>query len=198
MLGYQLHPTSHIGLAWIAPKRLILEEGATIGHLTVCKGLDELHLEHHSTIGRLNWITGYPSTGVEYFADDLGRRPQLVLGQHASITHRHLLDCTAAVTFGEFSTMAGWRSQLLTHSIDLATSRQTAAPIEVGRYCFVGTDCVILGGSRLPDMSVLGAKSLLNKAYSKQFCLYGGTPARPIRSLDRAMAYFLRETGAVR
>ena len=36
----------------------------------------------------------------------------------------------------------------------------TAAPITIGDYCFVGTNCVLLGGSVLPSYSVLAAKSL--------------------------------------
>src|SRR6202030_2082577 len=139
------------------PTKLILEEHATIGHFTVCKGMDLVHLKAYASIGRLNWITGYPSSSRRFFDYDTDRRPELVLGAHAAITSRHLIDCTAAVTIGDFTTVAGWRSQLLTHSIDLEVGRQTSKPIEVGRYCFIGTDCVLLGGSELPDFSVLGA-----------------------------------------
>ncbi|HEX4638202.1 MAG TPA: hypothetical protein VH170_01815, partial [Chthoniobacterales bacterium] len=37
--GYQIHPSCHIGLAWISPDRLIMEEGSRIDHLTVCKSI---------------------------------------------------------------------------------------------------------------------------------------------------------------
>jgi hypothetical protein len=56
---------------------------------------------------------------------------------------------------------------------------------------------VLLGGSALPACSVLGAKSLLNRAYTEQYQLYGGVPAKPIKALPKTMAYFQRKTGYV-
>ena len=58
--GYILHPTSRIGLSWILPRELIMEERSTIGHLTLCKNISLLHLKAHSCIGNGNWITGFP------------------------------------------------------------------------------------------------------------------------------------------
>ena len=55
----------------------------------------------------------------------------------------------------------------MTHSIDLAAGRQASAPVVIGEYGFVGTNCVLLGGSVLPERCVLGAKSLLNKAWTE-------------------------------
>ncbi len=45
-----------------------------------------------------------------------------------------LIDCTARVRIGAFATIGGFRSQLLTHSIDFEAGRQTAEPIEIGEY----------------------------------------------------------------
>jgi len=196
--GFRIHPTARIGLAWIAPDRLVMEEHASIGHLTVCKGLELLHLKAHSLIGRGNWITGFPIGNAAFFAHQKDRHPQLVLGEHAAMTHRHLIDCTASVTVGRFTTVAGYGTQVLTHSIDLQESRQHAEPISIGAYCFVGTNCVLLGGCVLPDYSVLGAKSLLNKAHTDTHHLYGGVPATPIKALPAGLAYFRRPTGFVR
>jgi hypothetical protein len=39
---------------------------------------------------------------------------------------------------------------------------------------------------------VLGAKSLLNKAYSEPLHLYAGVPARPIKPLPADWKYFQR------
>jgi acetyltransferase-like isoleucine patch superfamily enzyme len=75
--------------------------------------------------------------------------------------------------------------------------RQSSAPVTIGDYAFVGTDCVLLGGSSLPDHSVLGAKSLLNKQYSEPFWLYAGNPARPVNRLSEDMGYFRRQVGFV-
>jgi hypothetical protein len=55
----------------------------------------------------------------------------------------------------------------------------------------------LLGGSSLPERSVLGAKSLLNKQYECKFWLYAGTPAKPVKELERDLAYFSRTVGRV-
>ena len=102
------------------------------------------------------------------------------------------------MTLGPFTTFAGFQSQILTHSIDLAASRQSSQPVTVGAYCFVGTNCVLLGGAALPDYSVLGAKSLLNKAFTDTHTLYGGVPARALAPIPaEGTAYFHRTEGSV-
>jgi acetyltransferase-like isoleucine patch superfamily enzyme len=195
--GYRLHHTSRIGFSLIYPDYLYMEEHSTIGHFTVCKGVKRLCMGAHSTIGRGNWITGFPAANKTFFAHQTDRVPELIIGAQSAITHRHIIDCTNAVHIGEFTTVAGYRSQVLTHSIDLMDCRQSSAPITIGDYCFVGTDCVLLGGSVLPSYSALGAKSLLNKAHTQTHCLYAGVPARPVKSLEPDMKYFQRDIGFV-
>ncbi|MDP9100064.1 MAG: acyltransferase [Verrucomicrobiota bacterium] len=195
--GYSIHPSSRIGFAWILPRRLIMEEGSRIGHLTLCKNIDLLHLGAHAMIGQLNWITGFPSGSSRHFAHQPDRRPELSVEAHAAITSRHLLDCTARVRIGAFATIGGFRSQLLTHSIDFDAGRQMAEPINIGEYCFTGTNSVVLGGSSLPHHSILGAQSLLNKKWDEAYRLYAGVPAKPLKELSSEMKYFTRTEGFV-
>ncbi len=198
MLGYEIHAQARIGYSWVYPERLVMKAGARIGHLNVCKGMALLQLGEYSIIGNLNWISGFPfGTGSRHFADQESRRPELILGEHSALTNCHLIDCTNRVTIGRFTTMAGFRSQILTHSIDLERSHQSSAPVEIGEYCFVGTSCVLLRGSSLPNFSVLGAASLLNKAYSETHYLYAGAPARPVQPLADSLKYFQRSVGYV-
>ena len=70
-------------------------------------------------------------------------------------------------------------------------------PIHSGTYCFVGSNCVILGGSVLPNHSVLGALSLLNTAHSQSWGLYAGQPAQWRKPIAPDAAYFSRERGFV-
>lgn len=197
LLGYEIHPTARIGWSWIYPDRLEMGAGAHIGSLTLCKGISLLKLGEKSRLGNLNWITGFPADCTTFFKDELDRRPELVIADQASITHRHLIDCTNSVRIGRFATFAGFRSQILTHSIDLQLCRQTSKPVTVGEYCFVGTGCILLGGSSLPDRSVLAAGSVLNKSYSETCQLYAGSPARAMKPLPEESPYFHRPTGYV-
>ena len=196
--GYEIHPMARIGRSWVMPGRLVMEAGTRIGSGTVCKGLELVEMEEGAHLGNLNWITGLPTGGGRYFLHQPERRPELRMGRHSSVTNRHLIDCTGAVSIGAFATLAGFQSQILTHSIDLAAGRQASAPVGIGEYCFVGTNCVLLGGSVLPERSVLGAKSLLNKAWTEGGMLYGGVPAKVVRKLPvEEMAYFRRSEGWV-
>lgn len=203
LLHFEIHSTCRIGISWVLPQHLLMEPFARIGHFSVCKGLETMHLAQHATIGNGNWITGYPRghpmTFAEpsHFAHQPERRPELLVGEHGAITNRHIIDCTTSVHIGKFATIAGFGSQILTHSISLEEGRQTSAPVTIGEYCFVGTNVVVLSGSTLPAYSVLGAKALLNKSYSETYHLYGGVPARPLRELGEDLAYFRRTTGFV-
>lgn len=196
-LGYEISATSRIGLSWIYPRKLVLKEGARIGHLTICKDIDLLQVGESASIGNLNWITGFPSGTIGHFAHQTDRRPELILSENSAITNRHLIDCTEYIHIGAFATVAGFASQLLTHSINLEKSRQEAYPISIGTYCFVGTNCILLGGSTLPDYSVLGAKSLLNRGSTATYTLYGGVPAKAIKTLPETYLYFQRKSGYV-
>ena len=199
LCGYRIARTAAIS-RWslVLPVRLEMGEGSNIGPFTVCKSMSLLRLEEKVRIGAFNWITAFPAgTGSRHFDLDTDRKPQLIVERHAAITSRHLIDCTDEVRIGAFTTFAGYRSQILTHSIDLKQSRQRCKPVRIGEYCFVGTGCILLGGSSLPDRSVLGAHSLLASAPEATGYLYGGVPAKPIKAIDAEDLYFSRATGFV-
>lgn len=196
--GYDIHPTARIGLAWIFPAKLEMAAGCHIDHFSVAIHLDAIKMEAKSTIGRGNWITGFSTKSNSlHFRHQIGRRAELVLGESSAITKNHHLDCTNLIEIGPFSTIAGYQSQLLTHSINVVENRQDSEPIYIGAYTFLGTNVVVLGGSVLPSYSVLAAKSLLNKNYSEEWMLYGGVPAKPIKVIPKDAKYFSRKDGFV-
>lgn len=195
--GFSFAPGSRVGLSLLLCRSVNLGPDASIGHLNFLKNLSRVTLGEASSIGNLNWITGFPQIDSPHFAAEPDRLPELILGRHSAITNRHLIDCTNRVTIGDFSTFAGFRSQILTHTIDIVAGRQSSRPVAIGDYCFIGTDSVLLGGSVLPSYSVLGAKSLLNKAYTQTHRLYGGVPARELSELPADAAYFTRQQGFV-
>jgi acetyltransferase-like isoleucine patch superfamily enzyme len=191
--GFSIHPSARIGLAWIFPKQLVMAANSKIDHFTVAIHLDRIEMEENASIGRSNWITGFPTySDSPHFKHQEDRRAELILKESASVTKKHHIDCTSSISIGRFATIAGYQSQLLTHSIDLFENRQHSEPILIGDYAFVGTNVVVLGGASLPSCSVLGAKSLLNKAYSDAWAVYGGVPARKVADLPTGSKYFSR------
>ena len=120
--GYKIAKSAHIGLSFIYPKYLEMREGASIGHLNVAVHLEELILGENSSIGRQNWITGFPMSNKRHFARNAKRRASLIVGKESAITKQHHLDCTDLISIGDYTTIAGYRSTFLTHAIDVYES----------------------------------------------------------------------------
>ncbi len=194
--GYELAPDARIGLSYIFPGELVMASQSRIGHLNVAIHLGRVQCGEHSIIDRGNWITGHPPQGA-HFRQREGRDPSFILGAHAAVTKSHIIDCTDRVEIGPFTTVAGYHSQFITHGIDLDSSRQDCRPIRIGAYCLVGTRVTVIGGAQLPDRSVLGGGSLLNKAHTEECTLYAGQPALRRKALDPQAAYFTRQSGFV-
>jgi acetyltransferase-like isoleucine patch superfamily enzyme len=196
LCNYSIPRDARIGLSIIGCTSLRMGASSRIGHFNVVKGIG-VTLGENALIGEFNWISGLPADNRRHFREETDRLPALTVERHAALTSRHYIDCSNLVHIGEFTTVAGTRSQILTHAIDVRRNRQLSAPVHVGRYCFVGTGCVILKGSRLPDYSVLAANSCLSRSFEETFGLYSGVPATRVRDLDRDALYFHRQQGFV-
>lgn len=196
--GFKIHPKAHIGFAYIYPENLYMASGSRIGHATVCKGLAMLWMGEESIIGRLNWISAIPkSSQSPFFSAQSRREPRLVLGAHSAVTNRHLIDCSDQVIIGKYTTVAGYSSQLLTHSIDINHSRQVASPIKIGAYCFIGSRSVFLPGTSVPTRSIVGAGAVVCAKLKHPYSLYAGVPARYIKHIQTDALYFTRSTGFI-
>ena len=189
---YKIHPTARIGLSYIYPEHLIMGEGTRIGHLNVAIHLEKIQMDKNCSISQKNWITGFPLKDKSNFQDFPDRKPYLIMKEDSSITKQHHIDCTDMVIVGEFTTIAGYGTQILSHSFSLEKNSQACAPIQIGHHCWVGTRSIILPGSVLPPQSVLGAGAVLQRKYTEPFVLYGGVPAKPIKKMDETYEFFHR------
>lgn len=195
---YEIHPSARIGYSFVYPKRLVMKEGSRIDHFTMAIHLDHIEIGRNSKIGRSNWITGFPTGGrSKHFLHQVSRKSELIIGEESAITKGHHIDCTNQIHIGSFVTIAGYKTQILTHSIDIVEGRQDSKPVVIGDYCFVGTSCILLGGAALPDFSVLAAGSMLAKKYENSHTIYGGVPARAVKTVPVDCRYFTRKSGFV-
>ena len=67
IFNFEIHPTARIGYSILLCKKLELHSNTKIRHLNFCKKIDKIVLKEYSTIGSLNFITGF-STGNNDFA----------------------------------------------------------------------------------------------------------------------------------
>jgi len=194
LFGWQIDRSARIGWSlFVGVRRVRLGPRARIGHFTVFRDLNHLELGADSSIGEWNWITAARELLATPGGDEAG---VLKIGEHSAVTSRHHLDCTSGVTVGAFSTVAGERSTILTHQIDISQSRQVWRPVRIGRDCHVGSDVRVAPGSLIPDRCAIAMGSVVAGVLEEPGMLYGGVPARPIKELGKA-AYFSRKKARV-
>lgn len=195
LLGYEIHQSAKLSrLCLVVADHVVVDSGAAIGVGSIIKCVG-LVLSEHAIVGRNNRV--YSPAAIRPI--DTTESGYLRLERHSALTHGHLLDVSGGIRIGEYATVAGHGSQLLCHSIDLRSSTQISRRIEIGAYAFVGTRSVLLGGSALPERSVLGAGSVLRESYTVGLTLFSGVPATAIRSLEPGeYGYMTRVEGVVR
>jgi acetyltransferase-like isoleucine patch superfamily enzyme len=174
----RIHPSVfwHVGV-------LRMAEGAYIGPLNFFRELTRVELGEQADVGQLNWF----SAQAQYVEQaDPEHAASLVVRRGATVTARHYLDCAGGVRLEEFAAIGGVRSTVLTHSANVHDWGQQAAPITVGRNSLVLSNCVMLGGSSVPDRCVVAAGATVVKPLLEEGKLYGGVPARVIGDLAGA------------
>jgi acetyltransferase-like isoleucine patch superfamily enzyme len=193
---YEVDGSARIGLCFLDAKDVLIGPGCRIGHFTVVRRLPQLVLADHATIGQWNWITcGEFFTGGR---SEVPPPPQqgLFIERHAALTSRHYVDCAGGVFIGQFTTVAGVRSTLLTHQIDLE-ARQVCKPIRIGDYCYIGSDVKFVPGACVPDRCIIGMGAVVVGTLPECGGLYAGVPARYLRPVE-AGEYFTRAVGRAR
>ena len=185
-LGWDIHPTAHIGRSMLLVGHVSMGPNSSIGSFNMFRGLDEVRLGEHASIATRNWIA------APAYARQLLTTAQrvLILGDYAMITVGHEIDCSDRVEFAEHARVAGFHSQILTHSLNLMTDRWITGPVELGERCVVMSACILQNGSRVPARSVVSAGSVVTTKLSKEQTFYRGNPAVAVRRLPDNLAYY--------
>ena len=174
--------------------------GASIGPLNVIRDLEELRLAEGASIATRNWITGLPRCAEpadDVFPHSPNRRPSLVMGKHAMITVAHDIDCSDRVEIGDYSSLAGFRCTILTHSLNLVRDRFVTGPVEIGAHSAVMSGSTLLSGTRVPPRCIVSAGSVVNTPLTEELTFYSGNPAEAVRSLPDTLGFFHRGEGGV-
>lgn len=61
----------------------------------------------------------------------------------------------------------------------------SAAPISIGRFCWIGMNATILPSVQLGDFTIVGAGSVVSKSFIEGYCVIAGNPAKIIKHLDK-------------
>jgi len=196
-LNVKIDKSAHVGFSIILARSGRMDKNSKIMNLTFINEIDKFIMREDSKIGSKNWITGSSAELKKGYAASPNRKCEFILGVHARITGNHHFDCNGGVYIGDFTTIAGKDSQVLTHGIDLVENVQKAGSVEIGDFCFVGTKSLFLMNSSLPDYSLLAAGALVNKRHQDSYGIYAGVPAKKVKILPKESKYFHRKHGNV-
>jgi acetyltransferase-like isoleucine patch superfamily enzyme len=163
--------------------------GAFIGGRNVITNLNELRMGEGATIGSGNMMKGWWDHPTDALTE---RNPSVYLGDHSQIASYHYIDCVDTVELGEHAALAGFRSTVLTHSIDIVRDRYVTGPVVIGPYAGVMSGCMLLAGTAVPPRSIVSAGSVVTTKLKQELSLYRGNPAEPIRALPKTLAYLRR------
>jgi acetyltransferase-like isoleucine patch superfamily enzyme len=108
------------------------------------------------------------------------------------ITMAHEIDCSDRVEIGDYSSLAGFRCTVLTHSLNLVRDRFVTGPVEIGAHAAVMSGSTLLSGTRVPPRTVVSAHSVVNTPLSDELTFYSGNPAVAVRSLPETLGFFHR------
>jgi acetyltransferase-like isoleucine patch superfamily enzyme len=192
LFGYRIGRGVRIGLVILDADSVELGDGTEIGHLNLITRVGSFTTGKSVRIGRLNIIRGGERVRLGDYAEvmrlnvlnaipdhDCTTSPtsRLEIGRGAVVVSGHRIDFTDQVTIGQNVIIGGRNSSLWTHN------RQSTAPIEIGDFCYLGSEVRLAPGARLAERSILGLGSVLAGAIDTPGSLVGGVPARVLRPL---------------
>ena len=192
LFSFRIGPRVRIGVSVLDADRLELAEGAAIGHFNLITRVKHLEVGSHGLIGSLNVIRGgRVSLGAYAHVmrfnvlnaipdHDCTTSPEsaLDIAPGAVITSGHRLDFTDRIRLGRNVIVGGRNSSLWTHN------RQETAPIDIGDFCYLGSEVRLAPGAKLPDECILGMGAVLTGEIKEARSLVAGVPAKVIRPLD--------------
>lgn len=90
----------------------------------------------------------------------------------------------------------GWYSKLYTlqHDVNSPIHKSIGKKIIVESNCWIATSTIILPGCHLNEGSVIATGAVVSKD-TVAFTVYGGVPAKPIKSRSKMLNYALTEPG---
>jgi acetyltransferase-like isoleucine patch superfamily enzyme len=96
------------------------------------------------------------------------------------------IEASNGVTIGDYTNIAPNVGILSAdHNLIDNTIVEVTTPINIGKFCWLGMNCVILPGVVLGDFTVVGAGAVVTKSFPNGYCVIGGVPAQILKLIDK-------------
>ena len=195
LIGAHIDSSARIGLSMVDSDALDMGPGSRIGHFTVFRGLRRTRLGAGARVGNFNWITA--ATVFRSQATETSEHGCFTLGRESAISGRHYIDCSGGVIVGEYSSLGGVGSSILSHQVNFSEGIQTAETTRIGDRCFVSSNVCVVAGASIPSRSIVAMGAVVVGRLEHSGSLYGGVPARELRTNVDTGRWFRRTRGFV-
>lgn len=109
----------------------------------------------------------------------------LTFGAKLTFNGDCFFSCYDDITFGN-DIICGWNTSFATtngHAVYVdGEEKQKTAPILIGNHVWLGSDCSVAKGVRIADHTIVSHHSMVLKSLDTPHAIYGGYPARLIRT----------------
>ena len=121
----------------------------------------------------------------------IGNRSRLILGYDVSLNSNCYIHCVGGVKIGDCVTIS-YGCMILSSGLDtnnypniclVKDRKHVLQSVEIGDGVWLCAGCKVMPGVRIANKVIVGAGSVVTKDCDKEGWLYGGVPARPIKSL---------------
>lgn len=197
LFGYKIGKKFKLGFTILIVNKLEIGDSVTISHFNFIK-VDSLEMKDRAYVGVLNFIRGPIKIVLNKRAaigkNNVIRRSPLgisqgeahvYLGELTKITAFHFLDVTKSIKFGDFSVLAGIRSQLWTHGYVHAPEGpdrfRVDGEIIIGNNVYLGSGVMINPGVEIADTINVGGNSTISRSLTEP----GMYVSQPLRHLPK-------------
>ena len=114
---------------------------------------------------------------------DIGKHAVVNIGNNGYMSANVLMVVMNGLTIGDNCSI-GWNTQFLDedfHTLDYPEKKSADNNIVVGNNVWIGCNCFIYKGSRIPDGSVVAAYSIVKGVFNEDNVLLAGNPARLVK-----------------
>jgi acetyltransferase-like isoleucine patch superfamily enzyme len=191
--GYRIGRRVRIGIVFLDCERLTIGDDTRIAHGTAFLRCGDVRIGNHVSIGPLNLFRGGDRIELADYSqvirfnvinsipeNDCTNEPDssFYLGYGSVVTAEHRIDFTDRVSIGRHSIFGGRNSSIWTHN------RRAGVAVEIGNYCYVGSEIRMAPGARIPDCSIVGMGSVVTRPIEESYSMIAGVPARRRRALN--------------
>nr|WP_237392348.1 acyltransferase [Aurantiacibacter rhizosphaerae] len=88
------------------------------------------------------------------------------------------------ISIGDYTRIAA-NVGIVSSNHSLLDARQhEISRVDIGKYCWLGINSVVLPGVTLGDYCIVAAGAVVTKSFPDGYCVLAGSPARVVRELD--------------